>query len=375
MRLERFLGCHSGVSNNRIIEARESLLAEMVEKGLSQHPDQSSMAIKAWKNRDKLSTAFLLELPGPHNQWSSAEWGEALCLVLSLPPNCCRDPQKLGQPIGNRHVDLWGAEVMCATLPGGSWTCRHDRVKCAISSLAVYCGVIIVCEPYAVFSAHLPQRPLHHLQGHQARQALRPDFLLHLRSATGDMEQLIADVKTVSFGNKTFYKPGMQGNKAVQLRATRIGGEYQRTALKVDQELGFADGGPTLRNLQGFPPVLDLVFGAYGECSDGVKSMLDSFGDSRLRTLGLAKGTPQALKELGQVTGYLRRRLSSAVIRANVRCLLERMLMVGEGVGQAGRRRQWARQEEEKARWEREGQWLVRLTGRNLARRGDFPSP
>ena len=173
MRLERFLGCHSGVSNNRIIEARESLLAEMVEKGLSQHPDQSSMAIKAWKNRDKLSTAFLLELPGPHNQWSSAEWGEALCLVLSLPPNCCRDPQKLGQPIGNRHVDLWGAEVMCATLPGGSWTCRHDRVKCAISSLAVYCGVIIVCEPYAVFSAHLPQRPLHHLQGHQARQALR----------------------------------------------------------------------------------------------------------------------------------------------------------------------------------------------------------
>ena len=115
------------------------------------------------------------------------------------------------------------------------------------------------------------------------------------------MEQLIADVKTVSFGNKTFYKPGMQGNTAVQLRAARIGGEYQRTATKVDQELGFADGGgPTLRKLQSFPPVLDLVFGAYGECSDGVKSMLDSFGESRLRTIGLAKGTPEALKELGQ---------------------------------------------------------------------------
>ena len=55
---------------------------------------------------------------------------------------------------------------------------------------------------------------------------------------------------------------------------------------------------------------------------------------------------PEALKELGQVTGYLRRRLSTAVIRANVRCLLERMLLAGEGVGQAGMRRQWARQEE-----------------------------
>ena len=73
--------------------------------------------------------------------------------------------------------------------------------------------------------------------------------------------------------------------------------------------------------------------------------MLDSFGESRLRTLGLGKGTPEALKELGQLTGYLRHHLSSAVIWANVRCLLL----------------QWARQEEEKARWEREGLWLARL--------------
>ena len=60
--------------------------------------------------------------------------------------------------------------------------------------------------------------------------------------------------------------------------------------------------------------------------------MLDSFGESRLRTLGLGKGTPEALKELGQLTGYLRHHLSSAVIWANVRCLL----LVCEGVGQAG---------------------------------------
>ena len=38
-----------------------------------------------------------------------------------------------------------------------------------------------------------------------------------------------------------------------------------------------------------------------------------------------------------------------------------------------GRRGSWPGwQEAEKARWEREGQWLARLTGRNLARRGDF---
>ena len=163
---ERFGQGAVGETRQRIIGARETLLAGVVEKGLSRLVDQSCVAVKAWRNRDKLSTAFLLEFPGPHNQWSSAEWGEALCLLLSLSTNCCRDPQKLGQPIGNRHVDIWGAEVLYATLPGGSWTKRHDSVKYAISSLAVYCGVTFVCEPYAVFSAHLRQRPLHRLQEH-----------------------------------------------------------------------------------------------------------------------------------------------------------------------------------------------------------------
>ena len=53
--------------------------------------------------------------------------------------------------------------------------------------------------------------------------------------------------------------------------------------------------------LMGDPPRESFrAFRAYGECSDGVKSMLDSFADSRLRTMGLAEGTPQGLKELGQ---------------------------------------------------------------------------
>ena len=53
----------------------------------------------------------------------------------------------------------------------------------------------------------------------------------------------------------------------------QLPGEYRREAAKVDQELGFMNGdGPTLRKLQRYPPVIDFCFGAYGECSDGVKS-------------------------------------------------------------------------------------------------------
>ena len=190
----------------------------------------------------------------------------------------------------------------------------------------------------------------------------------------GDVEQVIADVKTVSLGNKSLYKPGYGGDKAVALRASLLQGEYRRGALKVDRELGHEDGtGPTIRKLQSYPPVLDLFFGAYAETSDGVKKLLDHMVESRVTSLGLRKGTPEAGKEMSLVTGYLRRRLSSAVMRANVQCLLERLLLVGEGQGQAGKRREWARREEEHARLEREAHWLERITGRNLSRRGDFP--
>ena len=65
-------------------------------------------------------------------------------------------------------------------------------------------------------------------------------------------------------------------------------------------------------------------------------------------------------------------------MRGIVKCLLERLLFVGEGQGQAGRReeekaKEWARREEENARPEREAHWLERITGRNISRRGDFP--
>ena len=61
-------------------------------------------------------------------------------------------------------------------------------------------------------------------------------------------------------------------------------------------------------------------------------------------------------------------------MQANVKCLLERILLVGEGQGQAGKRRLWARVEKERASLEREAQRLVKVTGRNLARRGECPS-
>ena len=102
----------------------------------------------------------------------------------------------------------------------------------------------------------------------------------------------------------------------MDIRASRIQGEYQLLAKKVDLELGHPSGqGPTTRKLSQFPPVLDLCFGAYGETSEGVKSLLDMLVDARVRKLGLTRGTAEVGKETALTKGYLRRRLSSATIK------------------------------------------------------------
>ena len=64
--------------------------------------------------------------------------------------------------------------------------------------------------------------------------------------------------------------------------------------------------------------------------------------------MGLSRGREGTEAELGIVEWQVRRMLSTASVRAQAQCLLTRMSSVGEGVGQAYKRRQWAAAEEER---------------------------
>lgn len=75
---------------------------------------------------------------------------------------------------------------------------------------------------------------------------------------------------------------------------------------------------------------------------------------------------------MGKVVGQVRRLISTVSVRAQAQWLLARMSYVGKGVCQAGKRTQWAAAQEERMRKEREAQWLGRVPGRNIVRRGQF---
>ena len=100
--------------------------------------------------------------------------------------------------------------------------------------------------------------------------------------------------------------------------------------------------------------------------------LIKEMGDAWCKKHLLATGRPPGDGEKSMTTGLLRRRLSTAIVKANLSVLLGRTSMMGDGARMARGRRQWGRMEEMKAKNEREAAWRAATTGREVVRRGQF---
>ena len=109
-----------------------------------------------------------------------------------------------------------------------------------------------------------------------------------------------------------------------------------------------------------------------GEGSEEVHNLISRLADAHLKKVGLQRGRAGSDQELAIITSQLRRRISSATIRANYTLLLERMAQVGSGAARAETRRDWVRAEEERMKRDREAQWLARVRGVGLVHKGRF---
>ena len=152
-------------------------------------------------------------------------------------------------------------------------------------------------------------------------------------------------------------------------RAATIPAEYRKKAANMDAVLGVGEGeGPCQRRLSEVP-LMTLCWGAYGEASAGVHDLVTLLATCRVNTLAL-RGQPPSPQQMGLEVTAIRRRLSTAAVRAANTVLLARMSQVGEGSGLASKRREWQRREERVMEHGREADWLLHTTGREIVRRG-----
>ena len=77
-------GSVSGETRRRLTEARENWRAKVLTKRLEQVRPKATRAAWAWRQRDSVSSAWLLALPGADTSLSSAEFAEGAAIGCSF---------------------------------------------------------------------------------------------------------------------------------------------------------------------------------------------------------------------------------------------------------------------------------------------------
>ena len=299
-----------------------------------------------------MTTSWLLSFPGPHTGLSMPVFREGLAMVLCIPSPACRD--MVGERVGKGKVDLFGDAVLCQNLPGDGWRIRHDRIKQEIMAMLGWSRVVATCEVWGLFKHLIPQDKQGSEEVNKQRQVMIPDFRIQLSSQTGQSEARLAELKSTR--GRDLYKPGVRQRefkRAVEIRAGKLMEEYRGKADGMDQLLGEEGGGRIRRKLDQFGDLLGLVVGRFNEVSNDLHNLVESMAESRVKLLARREGRQLSDNEKGVVVGQLRRRLSTAAIRAGSNCLLDRMHQCGQGAQLAAKRREGSSWLEEALKKER----------------------
>ena len=65
-------GSVTGKTRGDIVTAREKTRAQLLTKALSEHLPRKARPVMGWKQRDKISSSWLLALPGADSSLSNA---------------------------------------------------------------------------------------------------------------------------------------------------------------------------------------------------------------------------------------------------------------------------------------------------------------
>ena len=370
-----------GSTRRAAVQQREGLRHEVLTLALKRHGDREARPVTVFQNFDKISGAWLLALPGPDNGLSSPVFSEAMAAHLCLPSPAVAAGQWVGKTTvrGGAVIDKFGDAIMCCKhLPGDTWRARHDTGKLAIVSECIDAKVIHDCEVYGMFADLIPAHASaqgEDLQWGRARQGLIPDFRLRLPSPGGLTDHL-AELKFVGAGVSWFPR-GVAG-KGTDRRANGLPNLYKNKLVPLDARFHATlpgQRGPLVRRLESYGRVQGLVVGPWGDCSKDLHSLVKVMGESKIAARARDRGRQGSDNELGAIIAQIRKYLSSAFVRAQSLCLINRLCFLGEGAKAAAGRRDLARRLEVSRKREMVAHFQAHIRGQGLSRAGQIFVP
>ena len=365
-----------GSTRSAIVQQSEGLRHEVLTLALSRHADRQARPVTVFQNFDKTSGAWLLSLPGPETGLSSAVFSEAMAAHLCLPSPAVTAGGWVGKNTvrGGAVVDKFGDAIMCCKhLPGDTWRARHDTGKLAIVSECIAAKVVHDCEVYGLFADLIPAQAAaqgEELEWGRARQGLIPDFRLRLPDP-GGLTDTLAELKFIGAGESWFPR-GVAG-RGSDRRANGLPNLYRKKLLPLDTRFHGAvpgQSGPLVRRLDSFGRVRGLVVGPWGECSKDLHSLIKVMGESKVAAQARDRGRPASDNELGVEISQIRKFLSTAFVRAQGLCLLNRLCFLGKGAKEAAGRRDLARRLEISRKRDLQAHYQAHIRGAGLARSG-----
>ena len=364
-------GSVSGATRGRIVQAVEEQRAKVLSKALEEVRPKSTRAAWGWRQRDKISSAWLLAMPRGDTSLSDAEFAEAAASNLCLPSPACHG--RVGEVVKGRVlIDEYGDNIQATVLAGDHYRTRHDALKHHVSDACRWAGMGCEVEVHNLFSGLIQQQGLSRAEKARQYQGIVPDLRIKMPGVgrgqgegapglpagglAGQASSVLHEVKVIS-SSRTRYNPAWR-KRAVDVRADQLQGEYVAKARAADrrQDAPEAGVGRVEQKLLSLGPIQGIVAGQFGEVSEATHSLLDTLATSRVRMAGPSVGRRGLLRseegERAVAIATLRRRLGVMTVKCQASSLLGRLETLGPGgAAAAGRRGQAAAVE---ARWRRE---------------------
>ena len=371
----------SGETRGRVVRAVEGLRVKVLSKVLKELRPQKTRAAWAWRQRDKVSSAWTQAIPGPDTSLSSAEFAEAAAANLVLPSPACES--RVGETIRGRvKVDEYGDNVQATAVKGDHWRTRHNAFLYLVKRQCMWAGQPCELEVRNLFAGEMRQPGLSRAERDRQLQAIVPDARITMPAATGargdgegererarvgapggaglagQSSAVLHECKVISC-SRSRYKPTWT-KRAVDVRTAQLPKEYLDKAKAADRRQGVAEGvvGRVEAKLVSLGELRGIVAGNFGEVSTDTHDLIAALATRRVRKAGVERGRRGMLRSEEAeraiaITG-IRRRFGVMAVRCQASSLLGRLETLGPG-GAAAVGRRWQAAELER-QWRREEQ-------------------
>lgn len=304
-------------------------------------PSSSDRSRRAWFHLDSFSSVFLHALPDP------VDGGLCSDIFTEVAANYFFQPSPTLRDLVNHPIYLKNSTILCdafgdaltsCTLSGNGHKICHDSINSSCFRMVRDAGIYGELEPSHLFLHAVPNSRRDEFLAQQGddgdrKRSFVPDFMAHT---------LADDSHTISrphlFETKSLtYCPTWYNSdnrlSAVETRANRIPGEYERKARTLDVKYNATPrntNGPIFSSLSSYGKIQTLVFGRFSETSVDVSRLIKICAVIKARRLVHSFGGDPA--DMAQMRAHFarsyKRKIALTSLTSKARLLLDRKIYV-----------------------------------------------